>query len=309
MDANEYFDLLTRRKLPIIIDDEQWRELFVEHGFEVHHFDSGDFLGSQAQPSFAMITRLDYHAKLMARWSESKAVSSHLALAKFDSSPRGIAYTVSQFLSVDFTDTLARRAQYYDSLLSCKDAQAVTSAGVLTCRFRDEIEVANSDVEMEPGWLYSVAEFFESSIINLESDRSSFTLDGDFGFDGLIYLCNNEQLKSGVNTALAALMQLAARGDNAVRFVDSRIERLIVGGQDKTDVIQAMTRGKERGTAPTEFALGCVEFPQTQDWSINSVMNESSNGAHIGVGMGREIPHIDFIAKGAELRFLGPSDS
>lgn len=309
MDANTYFDRLTTRKLPIIIDDEQWRPLISRYGYQVAHFDDSNFLGADAEPSFALITRLDYHAKLMAGWENAKSISSHLALAKFDVSPRAVEYTLEQFLSIDFRDTLARRTQYYDSLLSCQDAQVVTSAGVLTCRFRDEIEVANTDVDLTPGWLYSIAEFLESSIVNLEADRSSFSLSGDFGFDGLIHLCNKEALRSRVGPVLDELVALSMRGNNVVTFLDNHIQRLIVGGQDHTALLRELTVGKERESSATEFALGCVEFPGTQDWSINCVMHESSNGAHVGIGMGREVPHIDFISKGAELRFLAAPPS
>ncbi len=304
MDAHTYFQRLITRELPFIIDDEKWRPLVAQYGFPVSHFDDADFLAEGAAPSFAMITRLDYHAKLMAGWEAAKSISSHLALAKFDTSPAVVAYTLEQLLSIDFRDTLARRAAYYDSLLSCKDAQVVTAAGVLTCRFKDEIEVANSDIELAPGWLYSIAEFLESSIVNLEADRSSFSLSGDFGFDGLIHLCNKEALRNRVGAALDELLALSTRGGNVVSFQDNHIVRLVVGGQDRTELLRELTVGKERESSATEFALGCVEFPLRQDWSLNSVMHESANGAHVGIGMGREVPHIDFIAKGAELRFL-----
>lgn len=307
MDANEYFSLLIKRKIPFVIDDERWRDFLVAHGFPVVHFDDGDFLSAKEEPSFTLITRLDYHARLMERWSEARNVSSHLALAKFDTSPRGIEYTLTQFLSVDFRSTLARRAQYYDALLSCQDTEIVTGAGVLRAGFRDALEVANSDLEMQPGWLYSVAEFFETSVVNLEADRSSFCLNGDFGFDGLIYLCNKEELKGAVGAKLDELIRLSTAGGNVVRFADNQIEQLVIGGQDQTALLRELTTGRERESAATELAVGCVEFPLPQDWSINSVMHESTHGVHVGIGMGGEVPHMDFISKGAELRYLGQS--
>jgi len=227
----------------------------------------------------------------------------HLALAKFDASPRGIEYSLSQLLSVDFFDTLARRGKFYDDLLSCDEVDVVSPHGVLCCRFGGAVEVANNDVEMEPGWMYSVAEFFESSIVNLEADRSSFTVNGDFGFDGLIYLCNKDELRAQWGRALDELVRLSTSGHNVATFVENQIVRLVVGGQDKTALLLELITGKERQGSATEFALGCVDFPLAQDWTINSVMHESTNGAHVGIGMGREIPHIDFIAKRPDLRF------
>jgi hypothetical protein len=32
-------------------------------------------------------------------------------------------------------------------------------------------------------------------------------------------------------------------------------------------------------------------------------MHEGSDGVHVGIGMGKQIPHIDFIAKGAERKY------
>ena len=50
--------------------------------------------------------------------------------------------------------------------------------------------------------------------------------------------------------------------------------------------------------------LRCVEYPLRQDWSRNSLLHESVNGVHVGVGMSQLIPHVDFIARGAECRFV-----
>lgn len=310
MDAIRYFDLLKARELLFIIDDRRWQGLLEQHGVPFVHFDDHDLSAPEQPPLFFWITQLEYHRKLMGQWKDATFISSHLALAKFDTSPECMSYSLAQFLSVDFADALARRIQYYDAMLAARDTCVVTAAGELRCRFRDEVEVANNDTQFQPGWLYSVAEFFESSIINLESEQSSFTLDGDLAFTGLIHLYNNPALREQAGPAVTEMQRLASAGrDNVVSFKDSRVTRLVVGGEDRTAVLHELTRGKERDVCATEFALGCVDFPQGEDWSFNCVLNESTLGAHVGVGMGREIPHIDFIAKGAELRFVAPEEA
>ncbi len=310
MDAIRYFDLLKARELLFVVDDLKWQGLLERYRIPFVHFDDHDLSAPEQPPLFFWITHLDYHRKLMSQWKDATFISSHLALAKFDTSPECMDYSLSQFLSVDFADTLARRTRYYEAMLAARDACVITEAGELRCRFRDEVEVANDDTQFQSGWLYSVAEFFESSIVNLESEQSSFTLNGDLAFTGLIHLYNNPALREQAGPAVTELLRLASAGrDNVVSFVDSRVTRLVVGGEDRTALIHDLTRGKERDVCATEFALGCVEFPETQDWSLNCVLNESTHGAHVGIGMGREIPHIDFIAKGAELRFVAPEEA
>lgn len=307
MDAFEYFDQFTSRKLPFILDEPALSAFVEEQGFRAVGFHDYDFMAPKAEPHFVLVTRPECHEQLMTLWEKTTGISAHLALSKFDTSIKSLEYSLTHFLSVDFADTLRRRADYYDAMLSCDSLDVITSAGSLRCRFGAEVEVANSDVQMAPGWLYAVSEFFESSTINLAAPRSSYTLDGDFGFDGMVYLCNNPDLKGRWGHVMDELLRRAREGDNVATFANDELVRLVVGGVDRSEILAEMTTDKERGRATTEFSMGCVRFPLSQDWAINSVMHEGSDGVHVGIGMGREIPHIDFIAKGAERRYHAPA--
>jgi hypothetical protein len=303
MDAFEYFEKLTSRAMPFILDEPALSAFIEKQGFRVVEFNDYDFIGSDAETHFVLVTRSECHERLMTLWEKTTGISTHLALSKFDTSIKSLEYSLKHFLSVDFADTLKRRADCYDAMLSCDSLDVITSAGSLRCRFGAEVEVANSDVQLAPGWLYAVSEFFESSIINLTAPRSSYTVDGDFGFDGMVYLCNNPDLKDRWDPVLEDLLRRAREGNNVATFANDELVRLVVGGVDKSEILAEMTTGKERGRATTEFSMGCVRFPLSQEWAINSVMHEGSDGVHVGIGMGREIPHIDFIAKGAERRY------
>lgn len=304
MDASVYFSLFKDRRMPFIIDDERLRDTVTELGFDARHYDEYDFAAAK-EPSFVLLSSLAYHGRFMQLWDRTAAPTTHVALAKFDPSTDCIAYSLQQLLSIDYEDTLRRRAHYYEQVVSAGRFEVVTAAGVLTSHPAEAIELANDDVTLRPGWLYSVAEFLETSIVNLEAAGSSFRLSGRLGFDGIVYLFNDEKLRAEYGAAFDALLRRSCRGGNALEYEDNVLTRLIVGGEDVTQDFTALIRGKERESAPSEFALGCVEYPLRQDWTRNSLMHESVHGVHVGLGMSQEIPHVDFIARGAECRFVG----
>lgn len=304
MIASEYFELLSSRRLPIIVDSPDVVPLVEGHGFRAVYFDDFAFDAKEVTPALMLLTRHAYHDRLKALWNTTPHILSHLALAKFDRSMPTVAYSFERFLAVDFLDTLRRRKHYYDALIAAPVVEVITSAGVMTCRFSDTVEVANQDENLEPGWLYSVAEFFEASIINLAADGSSYRLDGPFAFEGFIYLCNSIALEEQLSDSLQQLSRLSRQGNNQLHFEHNHVVKAIMGGQDVTELFLSLVKGKEREASSTEFAIGCVESETPHDWNLNSLLHESAHGVHVGVGMARQIPHMDFIAPGAQCRFL-----
>lgn len=305
MIASTYFELLNSRRLPIIIDSEEVIPLVQGHGFQAVHFDDFAFQSTETQPALMLLTRHEYHDRLKALWNTTPHILSHLALAKFDRSLPTVKYSLDRFLAVDFLDTLNRRQHYYAELLAASTVEVETAAGILTCQFSDTVEVANQDDILNPGWLYSVAEFFEASIINLEADGSSYRLEGPFAFEGFIYLCNSTALARETQEPLNTLAMISRKGNNRLIFENNHVVQAIMGGEDVSELFLSLVREKERGSSSTEFAIGCVESDSPHDWTLNSLLHESAHGVHVGVGMARQIPHMDFIAPGARCRFLG----
>jgi len=291
--------------MQVLVDDVRHLPFLARRGFSARALAGFDFAATAAQPAFVVFTEAAAHEAFLQRWGEIPGITAHLSLAKFDVSPEVIEYSIDQFLDIDIAATLARRSAYYDALLSCDSAEVRPPHGPLLCAMGQSVEIANRDDELAPGWLYSVSEFLEASLVNIECDRSTFCLDGEFGFDGLIYLFNNPELRGRAGRTLAAWAQLVTRGDNRATLVANSVTRLVLGGVDQTEQLLGLTRGRERGSAATEFAFGCVAYDlATQDWSRNSVMHESFHGIHVGIGMGQEIPHFDLIARHAECRYL-----
>lgn len=304
MEASEYFERLKNRSLPIIVDDPALKSFVSPHGFPVIPFDDFDFQSGEPTAALMLLTQHSYHDKLKALWNNTPHVLSHLALAKFDNSFPTVEYSFSRFIATDFPDTLRLRKHYYAELIAAPRVEVITDAGTMTCTFTDTVEIANQDEELKPGWLYSVAEFFEASIINLAGDGSSYRLDGPFGFEGFIYLCNSVALAESTRQPLNQLSECARRGNNVLWFENNHVTRVRLGGEDMTETFMSLVQGKERGAASTEFAIGCVQSEMPHDWHFNSLLHESAHGVHVGVGMARQIPHMDFISPGARCRFL-----
>lgn len=305
MHATSFFERLFARAMPVLVDDPRHAPMLARHGFTARPIDGHDFTVDPEAPRFMLFTEAEPHERFLQRWGEIPGITAHLVLAKFDTSPEMIAYAVEQFLTIDFAATLARRSARYEGVFGSDSAEVVGPHGPLLCTLGEAVEIANRDDEMEPGWLYSVAEFLEASFVNIEHDRSTFTLDGEFAFDGLVYLFNNQELRARAEPILAAWLRDAVRGGNSASFVANAMTRLRIGGVDRTAQLHAMIGERERRTAATEFAFGCVDYDvASQDWSRNSVMHEGVDGIHVGIGMGQEIPHFDLIARGARCRYL-----
>lgn len=310
MDASTYFELLRNRALPVVMDDEEAAVAVTALGFPVSRLEDYDFLTPQELPSLVVLTQAASIPRLHALWGNSAVRFCHLCLAKFDGSLQSLSDSFARLLSIDYGATLARRAETYDQLLSCQDVEIVTASGILRCHLNDELEIANAGKLVEPGWLYSIAEFFEASVVNLESDRSSFWVEGALFCQGLVYLCNSADHKERFGPQLDALLHTVAEHGVTLHVANNRIERIVAerSGQDLTATLMAVTQGRERESAVTELGFGCATFADamTSTYDQNVVLNKSRLGAYVGIGKGHEMPHLDFIAPKAQLRFVSP---
>ncbi|SIT74684.1 hypothetical protein SAMN04487768_3050 [Burkholderia sp. b13] len=154
---------------------------------------------------------------------------------------------------------------------------------------------------MEAGFLYSVTEFLEASLINLINKKPSFILDGVFCFDGIIFLCNNAKQKENFGNQIKHFMKRCSAGNNRLIIKNNIAEKIIIGGIDVTNEYLSLFGNLKHSSIAMEFAIGCADYTNTVDWSKNSLLNESTAGAYIGIGMGLQMPHIDFISSKAKI--------
>ncbi|WP_347906098.1 hypothetical protein [Pseudomonas purpurea] len=300
MNANAYFESLLSRAMPIVVDSDTALEVARNEGFKTVDINDFDF-ADKSSCALMLITTYDGHAKLRNLWDITKAKVAHLATAKFDSGAESLKYSLHKLLALDHHATLKRRAESYGALLAKPTIQVRSSHHALQCTLSDSVEIANDSDDMMEGWLYSVAEFFEASIVNISEERPSFSLEGELEFNGFIYLANNLNLKERFTGELSELMRQASRGGNIIEFKENVAQRIVLDNTDVTETFRSMFEGLERGLAATEFAVGCASHPSPVDWSINSLLNESSCGVHLGIGMGQNMPHIDFISTSARI--------
>jgi hypothetical protein len=307
MKTVDFLEALKRREILVAADDPKALALISDMGFaRTVSFDDFNCAAS-GEPVFAVLTRYDsQHRMNQDLWDKCKDVFVHFTTAKFDADIDVLRYSLERLFSIDnYGAMLAKRDGLYEQALAASRIEVHSGNGqVLTGKLSDEVEAANFDAELEIGWLYSLAELLEASIVNAEADRSSFVASGSMAFDGIIHLENTAELKADAADMVAEMTRLAQAGNNLVECEDNNVVRLVLGGQDYTETLTSWYRGTDRELSLVEFSFGVVDHATTPNWSKNSILNEGALGMHAGIGMGMHAPHIDFISHKAELRFI-----
>lgn len=96
-------------------------------------------------------------------------------------------------------------------------------------------------------------------------------------------------------------MECCPTGNNQLIIKDNIAKKIIVGGIDVTDKYLGLFGKFNHNSIAMEFAVGCADYADGVDWSENALLNESTVGAYIGIGMGIQMPHIDFISSKAKI--------
>ncbi|WP_119328436.1 hypothetical protein [Cysteiniphilum halobium] len=298
MDYHVYFDKLSKRQLITLCDGKNSRKILEEFGFkDIRSFDK--YNHQKDGVCFALLEHYESLDKMKEWWGVSKSLISHIALAKFNTDLKTIKYSLNNLFNGRALESLERRKKFYAFIENSNKITINSQKSQLNIFVSDEIEVANKDEILNQGWVYSIAEWFESSIVNIKSSKSSFSLSGSMPFSGFIYLCNNQALKSQkhvIDKLNELLKEASLSKNNYLVIEDGEISNIIINGNSHINFFKE-TYNKERFLYPTEFAFGCLtqEGKNSVDWSQNSLINESTYGFHVGIGMGKETPHLDFI--------------
>jgi len=303
--TSEFLKSLKNRQMPVAVDSEEASSIFQSLGFsDIVNFNEFDFKKNDS-PIFVLLTQYETQSKMKELWDESGGIFVHLTASKFDPSRQALHYSLEKLFAMpNYQSIIDHRDSMYDKALSASAIKINTGSNhCLECTLTNEVEVANYDKELRPGWLYSIAEFFETSMVNVQKDKSSFCAQGTFAFTGITHLENFLELKENYKPLIDEMTALTLKGDNLLTCQDNRITQITLGSKDFTDVIINSSKGTMRETALTEFAFGAVDH-QNIDWSINSIFNEGILGVHVGIGMGLDFPHVDFISAGAEIEFM-----
>jgi len=310
MDAQEYLLRFQRRELNILVDTpagEPATALFAclqARGFHPQPLTETAFQATTEAPSLLLMTELQTLQRLRQWWGTCAIPVCHLAVARFDPSLASIEYALERLLHVPVAAGLARRQQVYEQLFSSRAIEIHTSAGVCRIDTRDSVEVPNHSTMLEPGCVYSITEFLEASMVNLEAETSSFSVEGILAFDGLNVLYNRSEQQSEFGESLSRLLTLSSRGKNYIRVEENRLIQLNLNGRDYATELHDLMAGRERGLHITELGIGCACYPTDLDFSINALVNKITMGAYMGIGMGWQFPHVDLISRDASIIYL-----
>ncbi|NEO75447.1 hypothetical protein [Moorena sp. SIO4G3] len=302
----DFYESLIDKKMMIIVDNHQLRSYLDREGYQTILFDDYDFRNREA--AFLVFSDYDYHDRLKELWNVSESRVVHLPAVKFDGSFEGIVYSLERLLeanSLNLEQGLVLRSKTYNKIAEVQGGLYLSDdrGSQLKCQLAESLEVANAEDELQAGWFYSIAELWESSVVNIKGNKSSFSVEGIFYFDGILYSANKRVIKERNQMALKALSErIASSQEKYIELEDNSVTRLVLDGRDETSALLDVELHPERQLSLTEMAFGCnTGIVNCVDWEVNSVMNEGIYGMHLGTGIPNKSPHIDFISKTLKL--------
>lgn len=299
MNYDEFITKLKCKDLLFITDSKSALQYVRKLGFVGEEYNHqpihNDALVMLCHPQNAdhFLNREDIHSRTL-----------NIILSKFMCSEPEEHYTIDSLLDTNFQDSITRRKVAYERIFSSDRCEVTGVCGSkLKVNINEQIEIANNDEEITPGWLYTVSELLEAAIFNQTNPCSSFNAEGRFVFDSMLHLYSKEEAK--INMPMMSLWQKeAAKGGGFVDVKNNQIVNIEINGINITESFLSMCSREERGSEVLEFALGCsTRNSGIMNNYMNSPLNEGVKGVHLGIGMGRKIPHVDFISRTAKTRF------
>ena len=299
----DFFKQLKAREILIVVEEAALEKSIQQLGFEntalVTEFD----FDNNSKAVLWLISEYETQYEMASLWDAAGGIIVQMTESKAGGRADTLLYTLDKLLNVNYEKLLSDREAAYEKLLSCDHIKIETPGALLTCHIAEEVEIASNEIELESGYLYSLAEFFKASLINMDGVTSTFRLEGKLAFQGFLHQANYQTLRQEVLPLMQQFQILFQQreGDNSLHFENNRITRLIMGGTDVTAELFTLCKDKERETNATEFALGLYGF--SADWNLNTVFHQTLAGVHVGMGMGEQIPFLDFSAPHGRLDF------
>lgn len=298
MQLSEFLGRLSARDLTIVTDHEVGRASATLAGFSDVRLSSAFDPGSFGGVALWLVSSRETQRRLRTLWDGFEGVIAHLLDAKAGGDPAAVAYTLACLDAADMSRSVETRRRAYEQLLTYDLLRVRTGDAELICRIAETVEVACNADALEPGVPYALTELMKASIVNIEAPTSTFRMDGELKVDDLLFQANKQAVFEQHAPMLAEWRQLAAMGlENRLRFADNRMTGLILGAEDRTDQLLTLCQGKEWETNATECAVGVLDLPV--ECALNTVFSQTRRGLHVGIGMGEQLPFLDFCAPDA----------
>lgn len=299
MNVRYFYQLLAQKQIPVITDTSELYRHFSSRSYEVVLFENYDF--TQNRVVLAVISGYDCYTQLLDRANSSLSTVVHLAAVRYDESLEAIFYAFDRMLECKIEKILERREQIYDEIANSSEGLHLIDArgSNLKCCLSEILEVVNNEDTLREGYFYSISEFLEASIVNIQGNKSSFSLDGTFFFDGTIHASTLQSTKLRNKEALCHLSEAVTLGRTKyLEIKDNSIHRLIVDDRDRTNLLLNLDLDSERKLSITEMGFGCdPTLIDNVDWTINSIINRVIPGMHLGVGTAYHCPYVNFVSQ------------
>jgi hypothetical protein len=303
MEVREFYRLLIKKQIPIIVDSSELNKYFGNKGYQTILFDNYDFTSQQV--ALAIISDYEYYARLLALSDRSETTLVQLAAVRYDRSLEAIVYSFDRLLSYDIERGLELRDKSYEKIANSEEELYLTDerGSKLQCWLSENLEVVNSEHILEAGWFYSFAEFGQASIVNIKGNKSSFSVEGRFFFDGIIHGATIIETKNRNEEALNYLLEIVASGrEKYIEVENNSINRLIIDGKDETNLLLELELDPERKLSITEMGFGCNKMlRENVNWQVNSQINQVIHGMHLAIGTAYNCPYVDFISQTIEI--------
>ena len=302
MQDHEFFAKLQARDLCVVVDNEETASVVRQLGFQHTALTTQFNFAANTEAVLWLITDYASQYGMQPLWDTAGGTIVQMTQSKAGGEIDTLHYTLENLLTVDYTALLKQRDAAYEQLLSYDRISIQTPNAALHCHIAEEVEIASYEKELESGYLYSLTEFLKASILNLESPTSTFRLEGDIAIDGFLHQANFQALWQQSLPLMQEMRALSQQGNNHLQIENNAINRLLLGGKDLTSKLFELCDGKEWQTHITELALGFLDI--TPNYALNTLLHQANQGVHIGMGMGEQIPFLDFWANNTSLDFV-----
>ena len=301
MKVIDYQKKLTEKEVTIVCDDIKCWRYFSSIGYNTSDFSRGFNLSAiNSECILLILTKISSHHKLLKLWSTEiiTKIVIYIPSAKFSLSFQDIIYTFNSILKSCFKGSLERRSFAYKKILDASEPLQIKSSEQenLKVKLAPSIEIGNDDLKLKKGWIYSISEFFEASIVNRHNIKKSFNMNGTFSFEGVLFSSSKKSTLDKHKSKLKKLKELSLSSqDKKISIINNNISSLMISGVEHINIIRGFSY--EFDYMVSEFSFGCNEYIVNKiDWKSNSMLNEGALGVHLGIGWGLEAPHIDFIS-------------
>jgi hypothetical protein len=289
-------------------DDENLTDWLTTRGVEATTFDKALAAGQEV-PARVVALPMDW-GRIPSRRDLLRTLSTSsvlwIPLASFSPELDAAKYAVEKFGQIDLGHAVATNRKIISRLLLAPEEVTFSGPGTaLKVGLPEELQLSSrTRVELLPDEQSSIGNYFEVGWSPADLTGridSAMSVSGTLRVDTVL-VAKHRDLKGARAECFAEAAEVAAEMRKACPLdLTIRDSRIVDGFGSWADGVDVMS-GPEYRNAITEVAFGTAALPlDLVDWSLNSQMNESAAGVHLGVGNGITGIHFDFISAGAWL--------